>query len=98
MSLHLEQDNSGTPVEVQVDVIEMKPMDSGLIAVNAEGLGANTELSQRRADAVSKVLTAKYGVAPARLQAAGDGPTAPVASNDSGEGRAKKRRVELVKQ
>jgi outer membrane protein OmpA-like peptidoglycan-associated protein len=32
-----------------------------------------------------------------RLKAVGDGPTAPVASNDSEEGRAKNRRVELVK-
>jgi len=34
----------------------------------------------------------------ARLKAYGSGPYAPVASNDSEDGRAKNRRVELVKQ
>jgi outer membrane protein OmpA-like peptidoglycan-associated protein len=34
----------------------------------------------------------------ARLRADGVGPLAPVASNDSEAGRAKNRRVELVKQ
>jgi outer membrane protein OmpA-like peptidoglycan-associated protein len=44
------------------------------------------------------MLTTTYKVAAARLSAQGDGPTAPVASNDGEEGRAKNRRVELVKQ
>ncbi len=65
---------------------------------NQGGLEMNMDLSRRRGDAVVKVLTAKYGVAAERLRAAGDGPTAPVASNDTEEGRAKNRRVELVKQ
>lgn len=61
-------------------------------------LASNLELSKRRADAVVKVLTTKYNIAMARLSPVGDGPTAPVASNDSEDGRAKNRRVELVKQ
>jgi len=65
---------------------------------NQGGFDMNMDLSRRRGDAVVQVLTNKYGVAPARLRAAGDGPTAPVASNDTEEGRAKNRRVELVKQ
>jgi OmpA-OmpF porin, OOP family len=44
------------------------------------------------------VLTDKYQIAAARLVAMGDGPLAPIASNDSEEGRARNRRVELVKQ
>jgi len=59
-------------------------------------LQMNMDLSRRRADAVVKVLTATYGVAPQRLMPFGDGPLAPVASNRSEEGRAKNRRVELV--
>ena len=58
----------------------------------------NMGLSERRAAAVVKELTAKYGVAAARLKPAGAGPIAPVAPNDAEEGRAKNRRVELVKQ
>jgi flagellar motor protein MotB len=56
----------------------------------------NMDLSRRRADAVLKALTATYGVAAERLQAYGDGPLAPVASNRDEQGRAKNRRVELV--
>lgn len=61
-------------------------------------MDANMKLSQARGEAVVKVLVAQYGVAPARLQGFGVGPLAPVASNDTDEGRAKNRRVELVKQ
>jgi len=65
---------------------------------NVGALARNMDLSHRRANAVVQVLTTKYGVAAARLNPQGDGPTAPVASNDSEDGRAKNRRVELVKQ
>jgi flagellar motor protein MotB len=65
---------------------------------NVGTLASNMDLSRRRATAVTQVLTTKHGVAAARLSPQGDGPTAPVASNESEEGRAKNRRVELVKQ
>ena len=65
---------------------------------NVGTLASNMDLSRRRAMAVTQVLTTRHGVAAARLSPQGDGPTAPVASNDSEEGRAKNRRVELVKQ
>ncbi len=65
---------------------------------NVGELAMNMELSRARADAVVKVLTTKYRVPAARLRADGVGPLAPVASNDAEEGRAKNRRVELVKQ
>jgi OOP family OmpA-OmpF porin len=58
----------------------------------------NVKLSDARAQAVMQALIRDHGVAPARLRAAGCGQYAPVASNDTGEGRAKNRRVELVKQ
>jgi len=58
----------------------------------------NLGLSARRAASVVRELTAKHAVAAARLKPAGSGPLAPVAPNDSEEGRAKNRRVELVKQ
>ena len=156
VSLHLANNTDGAPV-AQVDIVEMKPMESGLVTVNAESLAGdigrtghatvygiyfdsgkadvkpesdatlkeiakllqahsdlklyvvghtdnqgtfdmNMDLSRRRGDAVVKLLTAKYGIAATRLHAAGDGPTAPVAFNDTEEGRAKNRRVELVRQ
>jgi OOP family OmpA-OmpF porin len=65
---------------------------------NQGTLESNLDLSRRRSAAVVQVLTAKYGIAAARLSGQGVGPLLPVASNDTEEGRAKNRRVELVKQ
>lgn len=60
-------------------------------------LDANLKLSQARAEAVVKVLVAEFGIAASRLKGHGVGPLAPVASNDTEDGKAKNRRVELVK-
>ena len=65
---------------------------------NAGSLAQNVDLSKRRAQAVVTALTTRHQVAPARLHADGVGPLAPVAGNDDEAGRAKNRRVELVKQ
>jgi outer membrane protein OmpA-like peptidoglycan-associated protein len=61
-------------------------------------LESNVALSQARAEAVVQALVAQYGIAAARLRGHGVGPLAPVATNDTDEGRAKNRRVELVKE
>jgi len=65
---------------------------------NVDGVEANMKLSQGRADAVVQALVRNGGIADSRLKAYGNGTFAPVASNDTEEGRAKNRRVELVKQ
>jgi len=65
---------------------------------NVGALAGNMDLSKRRAASVVQSLTTKYGVPTTQLDAIGDGPSAPVASNDSEDGRALNRRVELVKQ
>jgi outer membrane protein OmpA-like peptidoglycan-associated protein len=65
---------------------------------NVASLDLNTKLSQARAEAVVQALVTRHAIAAARLVARGAGPLAPVASNDSEEGRARNRRVELVKQ
>ena len=57
----------------------------------------NNNLSMRRAQAVVTELITAYHVAPDRLQASGKGFSEPVAPNDTDAGRAKNRRVELVK-
>ena len=54
----------------------------------------NMILSQKRAEAVKSYLI-KHGIQPSRLKAIGFGFHKPVASNDTPEGRAKNRRVEL---
>jgi OOP family OmpA-OmpF porin len=65
---------------------------------NVGAVDANIALSKARADAVLQALVRDQGIAAARLSAYGCGQFAPVASNDTEEGRAKNRRVELVKQ
>ncbi len=65
---------------------------------NVGSFDANMKLSKDRADAVVKVLTGKHGIAAARLKPHGVSSLAPVTSNDTEEGKAKNRRVELVKQ
>lgn len=56
----------------------------------------NRSLSEARARSVQAALTSQ-GIAASRLSAAGFGQDRPVAANDSDAGRAKNRRVELVK-
>ncbi|MGH7527989.1 MAG: OmpA family protein, partial [Gemmatimonadales bacterium] len=56
----------------------------------------NKRLSRARADAVRQYLIDR-GVAAERLTAAGFGPSRPVASNKTAEGRAQNRRVELTR-
>jgi chemotaxis protein MotB len=56
---------------------------------------SNLELSSARADAVVRYLVAK-GVPQNIISAQGFGESRPVASNDTAQGRAKNRRVEIV--
>lgn len=65
---------------------------------NQGGYDYNMGLSQRRADAVVKSLISAHGIEASRLKPAGAGYLAPVGSNDTEDGRAQNRRVELVKQ
>ena len=60
------------------------------------GAEHNRRLSQARAAAVVAALTAR-GIDAARLTSAGFGADRPLAGNDSEEGRASNRRVELVR-
>jgi outer membrane protein OmpA-like peptidoglycan-associated protein len=58
----------------------------------------NLDLSQKRSEAIVQALTTQYKIAPGRLTAKGVASLAPIASNETDAGRAKNRRVELVKQ
>ena len=57
----------------------------------------NMSLSQRRAEAVRNYLIEQYGIAGDHLEAKGWGESKPIDTNDSPEGKANNRRVELVK-
>jgi outer membrane protein OmpA-like peptidoglycan-associated protein len=56
----------------------------------------NMTLSRQRAEAVAAALVSTYRIAKGRLHAAGVGYLAPVGSNQTDDGRALNRRVELV--
>jgi chemotaxis protein MotB len=59
------------------------------------GIANNIDLSSRRADNVVAYLESQ-GVNPSVISAKGFGDTHPVTSNDTPDGRAKNRRIEIV--
>ena len=63
---------------------------------NIGGDKYNLALSQRRSASVKRALVERYHVDVNRLSAAGDGDSAPIDTNDTLEGRARNRRVELT--
>jgi OOP family OmpA-OmpF porin len=79
-------------------VFEMNPSIKVEVQGNTDNIGTakyNMGLSLRRANAVMQYLINK-GVAQSRLNARGFGFSRPVATNDTDEGRALNRRVELT--
>jgi outer membrane protein OmpA-like peptidoglycan-associated protein len=65
---------------------------------NIGGNTSNLDLSKQRAAAVVQSLVVSYGIAEGRFTTAGFGASRPVDTNDTPEGRARNRRVELVRQ
>ncbi|HEY2434620.1 MAG TPA: OmpA family protein [Vicinamibacterales bacterium] len=83
------------------DVLKRHPDWKLGVNGHTDGLGRddyNLDLSKRRAAAVRTALVGRYGVTAARLSTAGFGKSQPKDTNATLEGRAKNRRVELVKQ
>jgi len=64
---------------------------------NVGAAAANLKLSQDRAAAVKAYVVRTFAIADARLTTAGFGDTKPIADNKTEDGRARNRRVELVK-
>ncbi|BCX66547.1 MULTISPECIES: OmpA family protein [Pseudomonas] len=85
----------------QLDSIMGKLLDASVVSIKVVGhtdsVGAdayNQALSERRASSVAQYLLSQ-GVAPGKLTSEGRGESQPVADNETEEGRAKNRRVEL---
>ena len=59
-------------------------------------LSGNWDLSTKRATAIVNILRENKAISPENLTAAGRGEFAPVATNDTPDGRAKNRRIEVI--
>lgn len=95
----LKPESAGALGEV-AKLLKAQPALKVLIVGHTDNAGVfdyNRSLSERRAQSVVDALAKQHAVARDRLTAVGVGMAAPVASNDSEAGRAKNRRVELVK-
>ena len=89
---------AGVTLDKVVDAMDRHPLPVVEIAGHTDNEGSssyNVELSQARAAAVESYL-ADGGVDRERLRSRGAGDSEPIASNDTAEGRAENRRVELT--
>jgi chemotaxis protein MotB len=66
------------------------------VPIHTAAFDSNWELSSARATNIARVLLALHAVTPDRLSAAGYAEFHPVDTNDTAEGRARNRRVDLV--
>lgn len=61
-----------------------------------ETLNGNWDLSTKRATSIVKILKENRAIKPENLTAAGRGEYAPIATNETTEGKAKNRRIEVI--
>ncbi|MFI5397740.1 MAG: OmpA family protein [Candidatus Binatia bacterium] len=102
-SVHFDFDKSTIrpdAVPVLNEAAETLKAEGGIAVIvegHTDGVGTdayNQKLSHRRADAVRQYLV-KQGIPAKRITTEGFGKSRPVASNDTADGRAQNRRVEL---
>jgi len=93
--------SESAPVLAEIaKLLQSRPSLNILVVGHTDNQGDfdyNMNLSSQRANSVSRYLVEQHGIDGERLRAEGIGFLAPVASNDSPDGRSKNRRVELVK-
>jgi OOP family OmpA-OmpF porin len=85
------------PLDQAVAVFKANPKITADVQGHTDSTASaeyNQALSENRAKAVRDYFI-QMGIAPERIRATGFGETRPVASNDTAEGRAQNRRVEL---
>lgn len=95
----LKAESDGALNEI-AKLLAAQPKLQVLIVGHTDNVGAldyNRTLSERRAQSVVDALVKRHKISRDRLTGVGVGMAAPIASNDGEAGRAKNRRVELVK-
>jgi OmpA-OmpF porin, OOP family len=96
-SAEIDMEKSAAQIENIRRILEAYPAIQLKIGGYTDNTGSdetNMALSQARAEAVVAAVAA-LGVDPARMDAEGYGPQHPVASNDTEEGRAQNRRIDV---
>ncbi|MCH8498901.1 MAG: OmpA family protein [Marinobacter sp.] len=107
MTLYLEFDHDSTVVRPEfyseirkvADLMREYGESEVILEGHTDNTGTaayNQNLSKSRADGVMKVLVNEFGIDSRRIRTAGMGLTQPIASNDTAEGRAANRRVEVI--
>ena len=84
-------------IDMLLSDVDPKKIDVAIVVGHTDSVGSdayNMALSMRRADSVKAYMVSK-GVSSARIKTEGKGESQPVASNDTEEGRAKNRRVDI---
>jgi OOP family OmpA-OmpF porin len=79
--------------------IRLFPNAGVTVAGHTDSFGSdsgNFELSKRRAESVRRYLIDNTRVSPSQISAVGYGETKPVASNQTPEGRARNRRIDII--
>ena len=95
------RDESQRVLKEIADVLGRHPDWKLNVGGHTDNIGGNVfnqDLSNRRAAAVKKALVEQYHISRGRLATAGYGTAQPKATNDTLEGRALNRRVELARQ
>lgn len=98
-SAKIKPDSASVLAEI-AKLLDSRPALKILVVGHTDNQGAfeyNTNLSSKRANSVTRYLTENHNIDQGRMRAEGVGFLAPVATNDTPGGRAKNRRVELVK-
>jgi chemotaxis protein MotB len=77
-------------------LIEGHTDDDKILGAIGGGIENNWDLSTKRATAIVNILSENKGIKKDNLTAAGRGEFAPLMSNDTPEGKAKNRRIEII--
>lgn len=94
---YIQPVSAGT-LEAVAGGLQLRPDVHVRIEGHTDSVGTesyNQQLSLERAESVKRILVG-YGIDPERLEAVGRAESNPIAPNDSEEGRAMNRRVELI--
>lgn len=90
--------SASVAIDKAMSAVNLDRVQSITVTGHTDSTGANQDnmiLSRKRAQAVADYLLTSTGIAESMLSIEAHGEAKPIASNDTAEGRAKNRRVEL---